>query len=141
MLTKFSQKFQRKKIQQTAINSANMGKIKIMQWNCRGLSNKISELFVFLKEKYIDIEFLNEVKSWQNENRTDDYFVVTETRARWSHGSMILAKQETTKIEVKPEKLKKKRLRKSFRNSKTWFEVLVLGHLWVIALYNSSGPI
>ena len=43
--------FQCNKFQQTAINSANMDKIKIMQWNCRGLSNKISELVVFLKGK------------------------------------------------------------------------------------------
>ena len=67
--------------QQIAIDSANMDKIKILQWNCRGLSNKILQVLVFLKEKDIDIVCLNEVKSWQKENLTDDYFVVTETRA------------------------------------------------------------
>ena len=45
-----------------------------MQWNCRGLSNKILELPVLLKEKDINIVCLNEVKSWQNEDLTDDYF-------------------------------------------------------------------
>ena len=96
--------FQRNKFQQTAINSANMDKIKIMQWNCRSLSNEILELLVFLKEKDINIVCLNEVKSWQNENLTDNYFVVKETRASKSHGSIILAKKRTTIIEVKPEK-------------------------------------
>ena len=75
-----------------------------MQWKCRGLSNKLSELLVFLKERDIIIVCLNEVKSWQNENLTDDYFVVTETRAGKSHGLMILAKKGTTIIEVKQEK-------------------------------------
>ena len=88
--------FQRSKIQQTAINSAKIDKIKIMQWNYRGLSNKILELLVFLKEKFIDIVCLNEVESWQNEILTDDYFVVTETRASKSHCSIVLAKKGTT---------------------------------------------
>ena len=96
--------FQRNKFQQIATNSANMDKIKIMQWNCRGLSNKILDLLVFLKAKDIDIVCLNEVKSCQEENLTDDYFVVTETRANRSHGSINLAKKGTTIIEVKPEK-------------------------------------
>ena len=100
MLTIISRMIQRNNFQQTAINSANMEKIKNMQWNCRGLSNKISELLVFLKEKDNDTVCLNEVQSWQNENLNDDYFVVTEMRASKSHGSMILAKKGTTIIEV-----------------------------------------
>ena len=93
MLTTISRMFQRNKFQQIAINSANMDKIKIMQRNCRGSSNKILELLVFFKEKNINFVCLNEFKSWQKENLTDDYFVVTETRASNSHGSIILAKK------------------------------------------------
>ena len=104
-LTTISRLFQRNNFQQIAIKSANMDNNKIMQWNCRGLSNKILELLVFLKEKYTDIVFLNEVKSRQNEDLTDDYFVVTETRASMSHGSMILTKKGKTIIEVKPKKV------------------------------------
>ena len=107
MLTIISRMFRRNKFQQIAINSANMEKIKIMQWNRRGLSNKISELLVFLKEKDINIVCLNEVKSWHNENVTDNYFVVTEKRTIKSHGSMMLAKKGTTAIEVKPEKFER----------------------------------
>ena len=88
MLTTISRMFQRNKFQQIAINSANMDKIKILQWDCRGLSNKILELLVFLKEKDIDIVCLNEVKSWQKENLNDNFFVVTEMRASKSHGSI-----------------------------------------------------
>ena len=130
--------FQRNKFQQTAINSANMDKTKIIQWNCRGLSNKILELLVFLKEKDIDIVCLNEVKSWQK-NLTDDYFAVTETKASKSHGSIILAKKGTTIIEVKPEKFDRNERGKVFEKIKACFEVPVIGHLWVIALYNSPG--
>ena len=94
MLITNSQIFQRNKFQHTAINSADMDKNKIMNRPiCRGLSNKISELLVFLREKDINILCLNEVKSWHNENLTDDFFVVTETRASKSHGSMILDKK------------------------------------------------
>ena len=96
MLTTISRVFQRNKFQQIAISSANMDEIKILQWNCRGLSNKILDVLVFLKEKDIDIVCLNEVKSWQKENLTDDYFVVTEKRACNSHGSIFLAKKGTT---------------------------------------------
>ena len=131
--------FQRNKFQQIAINSDNMDKIKILQGNCRGLSNKILELLVFLKEKDIDIVCLNEVKSWQKENLTDDYFVVTETRATKSHGSIILAKKGTTIIEVKPENFDRNERGKTFEIIKACFEVPVIGHLWVIALYNSPG--
>ena len=82
---------------------------------------------------------LNEVKSWQKENLTDDYFVVTETRATKSHGSIILAKKGTTIIEVKPEKFDRNERGKIFEIIKACFEVPVIGHLWVIALYNSPG--
>ena len=116
-----------------------MDKIKILQWNCRGLYNKILELLVFLKEKNIDIVCLNEVKSWQKQNLTDDYFVVTETRASKSHGSIILAKKGTTIIEVKPEKFDRNERGKIFEILKACFEVPAIGYLWVIALYNSPG--
>ena len=65
-----SQKRYRKEFQQTAIGS--VGDNKIMQWNCRGLSNKMRELLVFLNEKVFEIVYLNEVKNWQKENLTDN---------------------------------------------------------------------
>ena len=61
MLTTISRMLQRNIFQQTEINSANMDKIKIMQWNCRGFSNKILDLLVYLKEKDNDIVCLNEI--------------------------------------------------------------------------------
>ena len=86
-----------------------------------------------------DIVCLNEVTSWQNENLTNDYLVLTETRASESHGSKILAKKGTTIIEVKREKFERYDRGKVFEIIKACFEVPVLGHLWVIALYNSPG--
>ena len=116
-----------------------MDKIKILQWNCRGLSNKILELLVFLKEKDNNIVCLDEVKSWQKENLTDDYFLVTKTRASRSHGSIILATKGTTIIEVKPDKFDRNEQAKIFEIIEACFEVPAVGHLSVIALYNSTG--
>ena len=92
-----------------------------------------------MKEKDIDIVCLKEVKSRQKENLTDDYFVVTETRGSKSHGSIILAKKGTTIIKVKPEKFDRNERGKIFEIIQACFEVPVIGHLWVIALYNSPG--
>ena len=132
--------FQRNNFQQTAINSANMDEIEIMQGNWRGLSNKISELPVFLRENDIDIVCLNEVKCRHNENLTDGYFAVTETTASKSHGSMILAEKGMAITEVKPEKShRNERGNKVFEILKACFKVLVLGYLLVIALYNPAG--
>ena len=94
---------------------------------------------IFGGKRYIDIVCLNEFKSLQKENLTDDYFVVTETRASKSHGSIILAKKGTTIIEVKPEKFDRNERGKMFDIIKACFEVTVTGHLGVIALYNSPG--
>ena len=93
--------------------------------------------FSYFRRKKIDFVCLNELKSWHNQNLTVDQFVVTEMRASKSHGSMILAMKGTTKIEVQQEKFKKNERGKVFEILKACFEVPVLGHLWVIALYNS----
>ena len=39
-----------------------MDKLKILQWNCRGLNNKEKDLILFLAENDIDIFCVNEVK-------------------------------------------------------------------------------
>ena len=49
--------------------------------------------------------YLNEVKSWHNENFTDEKFVFSEVKESKSHGSMILAKKVMTTIKVKLEEL------------------------------------
>ena len=113
---KISRLFHRNKFPQRAINSANNDRIKNMQWYWRGLANKISELLEFLKEKDIDIVYLKEVKRWHKEHLTDKYFVVTETRASKSQGSMIFAKKRTTITEVKLEKFDKNERRKLQNN-------------------------
>ena len=52
---------------------------------------------------------------------------------------MILAKNGTTKREVKPESFDRNELRKVFEILQACFEVPVLGHLWVTALYNPQS--
>ena len=44
-----------------------MDKLKILQWNCRGLNNKISDLILFSTEEEIDVICLNEVKNWKKQ--------------------------------------------------------------------------
>ena len=50
---------------QTAKTLTKMDKLKILQWNCRGLNNKMNDLILFLAENDIDIICVNEVKKWQ----------------------------------------------------------------------------
>ena len=40
-----------------------MDKLKSLQWNCRGLNNKIADLILFSIEEEIDVICLNEVKN------------------------------------------------------------------------------
>ena len=70
-----------------------MDNIKILQWNCRGLQNKIHEWFLFLSIENIDIACLNEVKKWQKRFVHEKYFIVTEAKASNFHGSVIIAKK------------------------------------------------
>ena len=51
---------------QTAKTFCKMDKLKTLQWNCRGLNNKISDLIWFSTEE-IDVNCLNEVKSGEKE--------------------------------------------------------------------------
>ena len=44
-----------------------MGKLKILQWNCRRLNNKINDLILFSIEEEIDVICLNEVKNWKKQ--------------------------------------------------------------------------
>ena len=99
-----------------------MDKIKITQWNCRGLSKKVSELLVFLKEKDTDMVCL-----------ADNDFEVTDTKASKSHGSMISVKKRTTKIEVKPKKFDRIEREKVLEILKSCFEIPVLCQLLVFS--------
>ena len=52
-------------IYQTAKTFRKMDKLKILQWNCRGLNNKISHVILFSIEEEIDVICFNEVKNWK----------------------------------------------------------------------------
>ena len=75
---------------------------KFLQWNCRGLKNKIHELFFFLTKENIDIACLNEVKKWQTRFVHEKYFIITEAKASNFHGSVIIAKKSINVKEVTP---------------------------------------
>ena len=44
-----------------------MDKLKILQSNCRGLNNKISDLILFSIEEEIDVICSNEVENWKKQ--------------------------------------------------------------------------
>ena len=73
-----------------------MDNIKFLRWNCRGLDNKIQELFLFLTKENIDIVCLNEVRKWQKRFVVEKDFIVTDANASSFHGSVIIAKQDIT---------------------------------------------
>ena len=79
-----------------------MDNTKILQWNSRGLENKIHEWFLFLTKRNIVIACLNEVKKWQKCFVHEKYFIVTEAKASNFHGSVIIAKKGINIKEVRP---------------------------------------
>ena len=74
-----------------------MDKLKILQWNCRGLNNKISDLILFSTEKEIDIICLNEVKNWRKSKLPQQ-----QHRCNGHHGSAILVKKSIVIKQIEP---------------------------------------
>ena len=69
-----------------------MDKLKILQWNCRGLNDKTSDLILFSTEEDIDVVCLNEVENWKKRTPLNNYIVATETFNNGSQGPAILVK-------------------------------------------------
>ena len=90
-----------------ANKTLQMDNIKVLQSNCRGLENKIHELFLFLKKENIDIVCLIKVKKWQKPFAHKNYFNVTEAKASSFHGSVIIAKKGITVKEIRQITTKK----------------------------------
>ena len=109
-----------------------MDNIKILQWNCRGLENKIYELFLFLTNEKIDIVCLNEVKKWQKRFKHEKYFIVTEAKASNFHGSVIIAKKGIKFKEVRPITSRKNSSRQALEIIGVHLETPIIGNLWII---------
>ena len=116
-----------------------MDNIKILQWNFRGLENKIHELFLFLTKENIDIVCLNEVKKWQKPFAHEKYFIVTEAKASSFHGSVIIAKKGITVKEIRPIKTTRNNNRQALEIIGVNLETPIIGNLWIINVYNSPN--
>ena len=126
-------------IQYNSQQILQMDNIKILQWNCRGLENKIHELFLFLTKENIDIACLNEVKKWQKHFVHEKYFIVTEAKASNFHGSVISAKKGINVKEVRPIISRKNNNRQALEIIGVNLETPVIGNLWIINVYNSPN--
>ena len=81
-----------------------MDKLKILQWSCRGLNDKISDLILFSAEEDIDVICLNEVKNLQISTPLNNNIVATETCNNCYHGSAILVKNSIVIKRTEPVK-------------------------------------
>ena len=102
-----------------------MDQLQILQWNCRGLNNKINDLILFSAEKDIDIICVNEVKKWQKTIPLSIYIVATETYASGHHGSFILIKNNIVIKRVETVEKENDYRGKNFRNNETMHHATV----------------
>ena len=116
-----------------------MDKLKILQWNCRGLNNKINDLILFLAENDIDIICVNEVKKWQKTSPLRNYVVATETYTNNHHGSLILIKNNIVINQTEPAEKENDCVGKTLEILQLCITVPYFGDFWIISVYNSSG--
>ena len=122
-----------------ANKSSKMYNIKILQWNCRGLENKIYELFLFLTNENNDIVCLNEVKKWQKHFTHEKNFIVTEAKASSFHASIIIAKKVLKVKEVRSITSRKNSNGQTLEIIGVNLETTIIGNLWIINVYNSPN--
>ena len=79
-----------------------MDQLKILQWNCRGLNNKISDLILFSAEENIDVICLNEVQKRKKSTALNNYIFATETCNNGHLGSAILVKNSVVIKQTEP---------------------------------------
>ena len=79
-----------------------MDKLKTLQWNCRGLNNKITDLILFSIEEELDVICLNEVKNWKKTTPLNNFIVASETFNNGHHGSAILVKNSIVMKRIEP---------------------------------------
>ena len=124
---------------QAANEILQIDNIKLLQWNCRGLENKIHELFLFLTKENIHIVFLNEVKKWQKPFAHEYYFIVTEAKASSFHGSVIIAKKGITVKAIRPITTARNSNEQTLEIIGVNLETPIIGNLWITNVYSSPN--
>ena len=114
-----------------------MDELKILQWNCRGLNNKINDLILFLAENDIDIICVNEVKKWQKTSPLRNYIVAIETYTNSHLGSLILIKNNIVINQTVPAEKENDCSGKTLEILKLCITLPCFRDFWIIFVYNS----
>ena len=85
----------RQKTWQTAKPFCKMDKLKTLQWNCRGLNNKVTDLILFSAKKDMHVISLKDINNWKKTNPLNNSIVATQIFNNGHHGSAILVKNST----------------------------------------------
>ena len=129
----------RQTIYQTDKTSRKMDKLKLLQWNCRRLSNKTSDLILFPAEEVLDVFRLNEAKNWKKRNPLNNYIVTTETCNNGHHGFAILVNNSPVIKRTEPVEIETDTNRRTLKQLKNCPNLPSIDDLWIIANYNSPG--
>lgn len=79
-----------------------MNNFKLVQFNCRGFSNKSFELMELAEKEKFTIICLNEVKRYKNAYISPNYNLVSNTEDSRTHGSLIFVQKGVEVLEVQP---------------------------------------
>ena len=109
-----------------------MDKLKILQWNCRGLNNKIGDLILFSTEEEIDVICVNEVKNWKKTTPLNNYIVASETFNNGHHGSAILVKNSIVIKRIEPVEKE---------TDSICLKLPSFDNFWIRTAYNSPGKL
>ena len=109
-----------------------MDKLKILQWNCRGINNKISDLILFPTEEEIDVFCLNEVKNWNKTTFLNNYIVATETFNNGHHGSAISVKNSIVIKQIEPVEKETNSNGRTLETNKICHKMPFFADFWII---------
>ena len=117
-----------------------MDKLKILQWNCRGLnSKKKNDLISFTAEANIDVICLNEIKNWKKSVLLGNYIVAMETCYNGHHGTAILVKKS---IVIKRTEQVQKEANSNggtLETLKLCLNLTLFDEFWIITVYILPG--
>ena len=101
-----------------------MNSFKILQFNCRGLSNKAIEIMEMAENDEISIMCLNEARRWKSSVISPNYYIASSTDESRHHGSLIMVRKGLETVEVKPAIVKDGENVKGLDSEKTKYYIL-----------------
>ena len=114
-----------------------MNSFKILQFNCRGLSNKAIEIMEMAENDEISIMCLNEARRWKSSVISPNYYIASSTDESRHHGSLIMVRKGLETVEVKPAIVKEGENGKVLELLRIKVRLTINSFLWVTSVYNS----